>query len=207
MRAVGEQPLNSAGRVIIVAMSEITRVLSKIESGDLQASRELMPLVYEELRRLAAARMASERPDHTLQATALVHEAYVRLVNGDNSQDWNSRGHFFSAAAEAMRRILVESARNKKSLKRGGGRERVDLEEGIEQTIASSPQQLLEVSDALDRLDEDDPDAAALVKLRLFAGLSVEEAGQVLGMARSTAYNNWDFARAWFAERLDDQPS
>jgi len=184
-------------------MSDVTRILSMIESGDQQASEELLPLVYDELRKLAAARMASERPDHTLQATALVHEAYVRLVDTDKAQHWNSRGHFFSAAAEAMRRILVESARKKNSLKRGGDRVHIELENDIEQTIAGGPHQLIELSDSLDRLAEDDQESAELVKLRLFAGLTVAEAGEALGISRSTAYENWDFARAWFAERLD----
>jgi RNA polymerase sigma factor (TIGR02999 family) len=185
-------------------MSDVTLILSKIESGDSKAAEELLPLVYDELRKLAAARMASERPDHTLQPTALVHEAYLRLVDTEQSQHWNSRGHFFGSAAEAMRRILVDSARDKCADKRGGGHNRVDLDADLEQTIASEPDKLLELSDALDRMAEEEPEAAELVKLRLFAGLSVAEAGEILGMARSTAYETWDFARVWFAAWFDE---
>lgn len=179
-------------------MSDVTRILSRIESGDQQASEELLPLVYEELRKLAAARMANERADHTLQATALVHEAYVRLVETEETQHWNSRGHFFGAAAEAMRRILVDSARSKQALKRGGHLERIELEESLDATQSLEAIELLEINDCLDRLAEDDNEAAELVKLRLFAGLSVAESGQMLGMSRTRAYENWDFARAWF---------
>ena len=179
-------------------MSDITNILSKIEAGDPQASAELLPFVYEELRKLARARMASERPDHTLQATALVHEAYLRLVDRDKSQHWDSRGHFFSAAAEAMRRILIESARSKRSEKRGGDHQRIELMDDLAQTLGDSVDELLDFNAALDQLAEEDPQAAEFVKLRLFGGLSITEAGKILGMARSTAYENWEFARAWF---------
>ena len=185
-------------------MSDVTLILSKIEAGDLKASEELLPIVYDALRKLAAARMAGERPDHTLQPTALVHEAYMRLVDAEQAQQWNSRGHFFSAAAEAMRRILIDSARGKQALKRGGENQRVNIDEDIEQTIAAAPDKLIELSDALDRMAEEDRRASELVKLRLFAGLSVIEAGEVLGMARSTAYEYWDFARVWFTTWFDE---
>jgi RNA polymerase sigma factor (TIGR02999 family) len=166
----------------------------------------LLPLVYDELRRLAAARMAGERPDHTLQATALVHEAYLRLVdvNHDHNQNWNSRGHFFSAAAEAMRRILIESATRKRSIKRGGDRTRLPLDDDLAATGLSIGDDLFEFNELLDQLAAHDPDAAELIKLRLFAGLRVEEAGAVLGMSRSDAYENWKYARAWFASQHDE---
>ncbi len=169
-----------------------------MEAGDPRGSAELLPLVYDELRRLARARMAAERVDHTLQATALVHEAYLRLVNGSQAQSWNSRGHFFAAAAEAMRRILVESARRKASAKRGGGHDRVSLGDDLAATCGGDGDELLEFNDLLDLLAADDAQAAELVKLRLFAGLSVEEAGVMLGMSRTVAYDNWKYARAWF---------
>lgn len=181
-------------------MSDVTLILSKIEAGDAKASDELLPLVYDELRKLAAARMASERPDHTLQATALVHEAYVRLVDAEQAQHWDSRGHFFSAAAEAMRRILIESARRKQSLKRGGDCQRLDMEHlDVAATSASDPNLLLDIDAGLSQLAEEEPDAAELLKLRLFAGLSVTEAGEMLGMSRTIAYENWRFVRSWFA--------
>ena len=185
-------------------MSDVTQILSKIESGDQKASAELLPLVYDELRRLAAARMASERPEHTLQATALVHEAYLRLVDVERVRHWNSRGHFFAAAAEAMRRILVESARKKGAAKRGGDRQRVNIEEAVGQTIAHGPQQILELNDSLDRLAEDDAESAELVKLRVFAGLSVVDAGKMLGLSQAAAYKTWDFACAWYSAWLAD---
>jgi RNA polymerase sigma factor (TIGR02999 family) len=180
-------------------MSDVTHILSQVESGDASAAEKLLPLVYEELRRLAAARMASERPEHTLQATALVHEAYVRLVDVERVQHWNSRSQFFSAAAEAMRRILIESARKRNSLKRGGARERIELADDLVATLDRNGQDLVVVDDLLSRLAAEDGEAAELVKLRVFAGLSVEEAGALLEMDRTTAYANWKFARAWFA--------
>ena len=184
-------------------MSDVTYILSQIESGNQKASGELLPIVYDELRKLAAARMANERADHTLQPTALVHEAYMRLVDVSQAQHWDSRGHFFSAAAEAMRRILIESARQKGSLQRGGDRQRVEMEADIEQTMAAGPDHLVEVSEALDRLAEEEPVAAELVKLRLFAGISVAESGEMLGMGKTKAYETWEFAEAWFEAWLD----
>ncbi len=180
-------------------MSDVTRILSQIESGDPSAAEKLLPLVYDELRKRAQSMMALERPDHTLQATALVHDAYVRLVDVAQAQHWNSRGHFYSAAAEAMRRILIESAVRKKSLKCGGDRQRIELDEDFAATIAGSNEDLIDFNELLDRLIVEDSSAAELVKLRLFAGLSIEEAGNMLGMSRSVAYENWKFARAWFA--------
>jgi RNA polymerase sigma factor (TIGR02999 family) len=176
-------------------MSELTRILTAIEQGDRHAAESLLPLVYDELRKLAAVRLAEEKPGQTLQATALVHEAYVRLVDVDNAQHWNSRGHFFAAAAEAMRRILVEQARRKQRDKRGGGRHRLPLDADL---VAdhSDAEELLAINDALDRLAEQDAQAAELVKLRYFSGLSIEEAARVIGIPRSTAYVQWSFARA-----------
>lgn len=182
-------------------MSEVTHILQHIEQGDPAAAERLLPLVYDELKKLAAAKMAGERPDHTLQATALVHEAYLRLVGAEQGQHWHSRGHFFSAAAEAMRRLLIESAHRKKSLKRGGERQRVSADEiDLAATTAINPDLLLDIDSAVIRLAEQDREAAELVKLRLFAGLSVTEAGEMLGMSRTLAYQNWKYVRAWFAE-------
>ena len=178
-------------------MSDVTQILSKIESGDQQASEELLPLVYEELRNLAAARMASERPDHTLQATSLVHEAYVRLVDTEQAQHWDSRGHFFSAAAEAMRRILVDNARRKGRPKHGGGLDRVELSESAIVADNLQGSELLDLNDALETLAAKDPRKAELVKLRFFAGLSGKQAAQVLGIAESTADLDWAYAKTW----------
>jgi RNA polymerase sigma factor (TIGR02999 family) len=167
-------------------MSDVTRILGQIESGDPTAAQELLPLVYEELRKLAAAKMAQEKPDQTLQATALVHEAYIRLVDGDRAKSWDSRGHFFAAAAEAMRRILVDNARQKRSLKRGGLLARVDLDEGL--TIdATPPDELLALDDALAKLAKEDPVKANLVKLCYYAGLISDEAVSVMSNSPSTA--------------------
>jgi RNA polymerase sigma factor (TIGR02999 family) len=176
-------------------MSEVTRILSAIEQGDPHAAEQLLPLVYEELRKLAGQKLAQEKPGQTLQATALVHEAYLRLVDTEKAQQWNSRGHFFAAAAEAMRRILVERARRKKRQKRGGGLRRVDLD-SPDLTYQSSGEDILAIDDALEKLAADNPDAAQLVRLRYFAGLSVEEAAQAAGIPRSTAYEHWAYARA-----------
>ena len=177
-------------------MAEVTQILSAIEAGDPRAAAELLPLVYDELRKLAAARMAEEKPGHTLQPTALVHEAYVRLVGGERPQNWDGRGHFFAAAAEAMRRILVESARRKQAEKHGGDRERLELADHLP-APGPAPDQLLAVDEALTRLAADDPTAAELVKLRYYAGLSVEDAGEALGLSRPTAYRLWAYARSW----------
>jgi RNA polymerase sigma factor (TIGR02999 family) len=177
-------------------MSEVTRILSAVDQGDPHAADRLLPLVYDELRRLAAQKLAQEWPGQTLQAAALVHEAYIRLVDVGEAQHWNSRGHFFAAAAEAMRRILVENARRKRGPKRGGGHQRVDLEDAL--TYAQEPaDELLSVSEALDKLAREDPRKAELVKLRYFAGLSVQEAAEVLGISRATADRYWAYAKAW----------
>src|SRR5207253_408583 len=182
---------------------EVTRILSAIEDGDPSAAGELLPLVYEELRKLAAQRLAQEKPGQTLQATALVHEAYLRLVDDNKAQHWDSRGHFFAAAAEAMRRILVESARQKKRLRHGGGRRRVDLQEAV--SLADSPQDdLLALDEALTRLAAREPAKAELVKLRYFAGLSIDEAADLMHISRSTAKRYWAFARAWLLAEIDD---
>ncbi|MHC4132961.1 MAG: sigma-70 family RNA polymerase sigma factor [Planctomycetota bacterium] len=178
-------------------MSEVTRILSAIEQGDVRAVDELFPLVYQELRQLAAQRMSKEKSGQTLQATALVHEAYLRLVGGDE-QHWSGRGHFFSAAAEAMRRILIENARRKKSLKYGGDRQRVELNESI--LIATQeicPDDLLALNDALDKLSEKEKIAADLIKVRIFGGLTVKQAAEMLGVSLSKAYADLEYARAW----------
>src|SRR5215470_17600422 len=182
-------------------MNEVTQILSAIERGDPRAAGELLPLVYDELRQLAAARLAAESPGQTLQPTALVHEAYLRLV-GD--QHFDGRGHFFAAAAEAMRRVLVENARRKKLPKHGGGRRRIELDAA--HRILESSDDLLLLDDALGRLIAEDATAVEIVKLRLFAGLSVEEAADALGLARATAYRHWTFARAWLRCDLAGEP-
>jgi RNA polymerase sigma factor (TIGR02999 family) len=176
-------------------MDGLTQILSAIERGDPHAAEQILPLVYEELRQLAAQKLAQEKPGQTLQATALVHEAYLRLVDVEHAQHWNSRGHFFAAAAEAMRRILVEQARHKQRHKHGGGRQRVALD-ADQLAYRSADEELLAIHDALDRLAAEDPQSAELVKLRYFAGLSVEQAAEVMGVPRSTAYVHWAYARA-----------
>jgi RNA polymerase sigma factor (TIGR02999 family) len=185
-------------------VTEITHILSAIEQGDPHAAAQLLPLVYNELRRLAAQRMLHEAPGQTLQATALVHEAYIRLVDVDRVQHWESRAHFFAAAAEAMRRILIERARRKKRLKRGGNRERVDLNDADAVSLAA-PDELLIIDEAIAKLAAEDAQAAQLVRLRYFAGLSVEEAAQMCGLSRSTAYEHWAYARAWLHYELYGQ--
>jgi RNA polymerase sigma factor (TIGR02999 family) len=181
-------------------MSEVTRILDQIQQGDPHASDQLLPLVYEELRKLAAAKLAQESPGHTLQPTALVHEAYLRLVDGNGAQGWDSRGHFFAAAAEAMRRILVESARRKKAVKHGGGKQRVPLEEF--HRVTESPDDLLDLDGALTRFAAEEPDKARLVQLRFFAGLSIPDAAASLGISQATAERWWTFARAWLFSEL-----
>jgi RNA polymerase sigma factor (TIGR02999 family) len=195
----------SFDKVSSTAMSEVTRILSAIEEGDPQAAEQLLPLVYEELRKLAAERMAQEKPGQTLDATALVHEAYVRLVDVDKVQQWNSRGHFFAAAAEAMRRILIESARRRKSEKAGGGWQRHEIID-IELAVDTTGEELFAVDEALSRLAADDPRAARLVELRFFLGMTLEEAAAHLGMQQRTAYRDWAYARAWLRRALN-QPS
>jgi RNA polymerase sigma factor (TIGR02999 family) len=178
-------------------MTDVTRILNAIRHGDAQATDELLPIVYEELRLLAAQKLARETPGQTLQATALVHEAYLRLA-GERGQDWQNRGHFFAAAAEAMRRILIDNARRKKSLKRGGGHQRVDLQHvtpTAETRIA--PDDLLALNDALEALVRTDAKVADLVKLRFFAGLTAQQAARVLGISHNTADAYWAYARAW----------
>jgi RNA polymerase sigma factor (TIGR02999 family) len=187
-------------------MCEVTRVLSAIENGDPAAAEQLLPLVYDELRRLAARKLAQEKAGQTLQATALVHEAYVRLMGGAETavgggQRWDSRGHFFAAAAEAMRRLLIDRARKKRSVKRGGGRKRLDID-AVDLATKATPDQLLALDDALAKLARQDPTAARLVGLRYFAGLTVEEAGKALGMSTATAYRHWKYARAWLHGEL-----
>jgi RNA polymerase sigma factor (TIGR02999 family) len=179
-------------------MSDVTRLIDAAAAGDPTAADELLPLVYAELRKLAEVRLATEKPGQTLQATALVHEAYLRLV-GD--QQFSGRGHFFGAAAEAMRRILVEQARRKGRSKRGGGLKRVELVDAAAQ-VETAPDEVLAVDEALDRLAADDPVAAALVKLRYYAGFTVEEAAAALNISRSTAYEHWAYGRAWLGHIL-----
>jgi RNA polymerase sigma factor (TIGR02999 family) len=184
-------------------MSDVTQILNAIDQGDPHAAAQLLPLVYDELRRLAAQKLAEEKPGQTLQATALVHEAYLRLVDVDRTQDWNSRGHFFAAAAEAMRRILVESARRKGRARHGGGRTRVDLDGAA---AAAPGDDVVALSEALDRLAAASPQAAGLVKLRYFAGCTGREAAGLLGVSPRKADQLWAYARAWLLDRLADEP-
>jgi RNA polymerase sigma factor (TIGR02999 family) len=186
-------------------MSDVIRLLDAAVAGDRQAAAGLLPLVYDELRKLAAARMAAESPGHTLDATALVHEAYLRLVGGEPPDGWSSRGHFFAAAAEAMRRILVESARGKAREKRGGDWRRVDFEE-LDVATSVSPEQLVALDDALARLAALDPLAGDLVKLRYFAGLALDQAAAALGISTATAYRHWAYARSWLHNELWNEP-
>jgi RNA polymerase sigma factor (TIGR02999 family) len=184
-------------------MNDVTRILNAIEEGDPHVADLLLPLVYDELRKLAAQKMAQEAPGQTLQATALVHEAYVRLVGNDEGTHWNNRGHFFGAAAEAMRRILVEQARRKNTLRAGGGRERIDLEDVVP-AFKGPGNEILALDEALARLAERDPVRAELVKLRFFAGLTMPEAASALGISLATAERYWTFARAWLFTDLAD---
>jgi RNA polymerase sigma factor (TIGR02999 family) len=182
-------------------MAEVTRILSAIQQGDRHAAAELLPLVYDELRTLAAQKMAREKPGQTLQATALVHEAYVRLVDGEKARQWDSRGHFFAAAAEAMRRILVDGARRRGAEKRGGGLDRIDLPE-LAESASDDPVDLLALDEALTRLEALHPEKAQVVKLRFFAGFTLEETARAIGIARATAQRHWAFARAWLFGQL-----
>jgi RNA polymerase sigma factor (TIGR02999 family) len=184
-------------------MTDVTRLLDAAAAGEPQAAADLPPLVYAELRKLAAARLAAEPAGQSLQPTALVHEAYVRLVGGEQPQNWNGRGHFFAAAAEAMRRILVDHARRKKSAKYGGDRKRLDLD-AIDVAIADWPEDLVVLDEALDRLAAIDPKAARLVHLRFFAGLPIPEVAEVLGMSPRTADRLWAYARAWRHQAVRD---
>jgi RNA polymerase sigma factor (TIGR02999 family) len=183
-------------------MTDVTRILSAIDQGDPSAAEQLLPLVYDELRQLAAQKLGQEKPGQTLEATALVHEAYLRLVGTEQAQRFNSRGHFFAAAAEAMHRILVDNARRKRSLKRGGGQAQVALGD-LAQPDGGDPLDLLALDEALLALQEQHPDKAELVKLRFFAGCSLDETADLLGISRATAQRNWSFARAWLYGRIN----
>ncbi len=183
-------------------MNEVTQLLSNLAQGEEQAAWQLLPLVYEELRKLAAQKLAQEAPGQTLQATALVHEAYLRLVGVDADPLWEGRGHFFAAAAEAMRRILVENARRKRRLKHGGGRQKLELDEA-DFRIDPPDDSILAVNEALDALQQVDPPVASLVKLHFFTGLTLEDAAQALGISERTAYRDWAYARAWLARFLE----
>jgi RNA polymerase sigma factor (TIGR02999 family) len=187
-------------------MSDVTRILGAIEEGDPQAANQLLPLVYDELRRLAAQKLAHESPGHTLEATALVHEAYLRLVDTEKAQHWNSRGHFFAAAAEAMRRILVESARRKKRIKHGGARERAEIELANLPTRMSSDE-LVALDEALEKLKQQDPVKAQLVTLRYFGGMTIEQAAELLCISRVTAHRYWTYARAWLHQQITGEGS
>jgi RNA polymerase sigma factor (TIGR02999 family) len=182
-------------------MSEVTRILAAIEQGDSCDAANLLPLVYDELRQLAARKLAQEKPGQTLQPTALVHEAFLRLVDADEARHWNSRGHFFAAAAEAMRRILVENARRKKRLKHGGNLERVEIELASLPTRMSSDE-LLALDEALEKLQKQDPVKARLVTLRYFGGMTIEQASEVLNISRVTAHRYWTYTRAWLHQQV-----
>jgi len=188
-------------------MSDVTQFLAQIDAGDPRAADRLLPLVYDELRKLAAARLAHEKPGQTMGATSLVHEAYLRLVGPSGSQTWDSRGHFFAAAAEAMRRIMIESARRKSRQKHGGDFERVDMDE-IDVLVPESPvDDLLALNEALERLEVEDTQAAQVVKLRFFAGLSLTDVAEALGISRTTAYEQWAYARAWLRCAVEGEPA
>jgi RNA polymerase sigma factor (TIGR02999 family) len=184
-------------------VSDVTRILHAIDNGDTEAATSLLPLVYDELRKLAAQRMAKEAAGHTLQATALVHEAYLRLVGPDRGSEpgWGSRGHFFAAAAEAMRRILIDHARAKGAVKRGGSRRPLQLE-ASQLTLGSVPAELLYLDESLEKLAKEEPVKAELVKLRFFAGLTLDEAAKVLGISPATADRHWSYARAWLYDDM-----
>ena len=183
-------------------MSEVTRILSAIEQGDAHAAEKLLPLVYDELRRLAAQKLGQEKPGQTLQATGLVHDAYIRLVDVDKVQHWNSRGHFFAAAAEAMRRILIETARRKRRIRHGGGRKRLDLDR-VAFLEEAPAEELLALNEALDRLTTEEPTVVEVVKLRYFAGLTIEETALALNISVRTVNRHWAYARAWLYQQLN----
>jgi len=185
-------------------MNNITQILDAIQQGDSKAADELLPLVYSELRKLAAHRMSNEAPGHTLQPTALVHEAWMRLVGGDGKAQFQNRGHFFGAAAEAMRRILIDNARRKRAQRHGGGQQKLDIQE-VEIAAAATDDELLALNDALDKLARQDKQKAELVKLRYFAGMDFEEAAEVLGISVPTANRWWAFARAWLFKEITAQ--
>jgi RNA polymerase sigma factor (TIGR02999 family) len=186
-------------------MADVTQILSQIEQGDPSAAEQLLPLVYEELRKLAAAKLRHEKPGQTLQATALVHDAYIRLVDVEKAQHWDSRGHFFAAAAEAMRRILIQNVRRKRAEKHGGEMHRWELNDA-DLAVESQNLDILCLSDAIDLLAAEDPTAADLAKLRIFAGLSVDAAGAALRLPHTTAYRQWTYAQAWLRAKLRDIP-
>src|SRR6266403_1611210 len=192
--------------VMLSNMSDVTRILSAIEQGDPRAAEQLLPLVYDELRRLAAQKLAQEKPGQTLQATALVHEAYLRLVDTEKVQQWNSRGHFFAAAAEAMRRILVERARHKHSLKAGGDRPREEMPD-VEVPDTGPNVDLLALNDALEKLERQDRRRANVVKLRFFSGLTIEETALALDISASTADSDWAYARCWLRLEMEGNKS
>ena len=183
-------------------MSDVTRILNAIEHGDAKAAGELLPLVYDELRRLAASKMSRESPGQTLQATALVHEAYIRLV-GSDQRDWRGRTHFFAAAAEAMRRILIENARRKQRLKHGGARQRVDIDD-VCMAFEEPSEDIIALDEALAKLAAEDPVKADLIKLRSFAGLTIEQSAEILGISRATADRYWSYARAWLFHEISE---
>ena len=187
-------------------MTEVTQILSRLDQGEPDAAEQLMPLVYDELRKLAAQRLAHERPGQTLNATALVHEAYVRLVDGTHVQKWNSRGHFFAAAAEAMRRILIDQARRKASVKAGGNLQRIDISQ-IEPALSGPSLDMLALNEALDELEKTDPRAATVVKLRFFAGLTTREVADALSVSLATAENDWAYAKSFLRIQLADAES
>jgi RNA polymerase sigma factor (TIGR02999 family) len=188
-------------------MNEVTRILDAIGQGDARAAEQLLPLVYDELRKLAAQKLAQEKPGQTLEATGLVHEAYLRLVDVDRAQSWNNRGHFFAAAAEAMRRILVESARYKRRLRHGGGRKRLDLDR-LELSAEETPSDILALDEALDKLAAEEKTAADVVTLRYFGGLTIQQAAAVLDISVRTANRHWAYAKAWLYQQLSrpDKP-
>ena len=186
-------------------MNDVTQILDRVQQGDPLAASELLPLVYQELRRIAAHKMQAESPGHTLQPTALVHEAWLRLVDKDGQAQFQNRAHFFGTAAEAMRRILIDRARRKQAQKHGGGQQRLDLDE-LEIAAPTEDDQLLAVNEALDKLEAQDKEAANLVKLRYFVGMTIEEAAQSLGIGEATAYRYWAYARAWLFKEIKSQP-
>jgi RNA polymerase sigma factor (TIGR02999 family) len=190
---------------MLAAMSDVTRILSQIDSGDPAAAEQLLPLVYDELRKLAAARLAHEKPGQTLQATALVHEAYLRLVDVQQAQHWSSRGHFFAAAAEAMRRILVEQARRKGRVRHGGDHQRLALQEAAA-SQGPDADTILAVDEAVARLTAEDPQTSEVVKLHFFAGLTLEETADALGISRASVYRHWAYARATLRLLLREGP-
>jgi RNA polymerase sigma factor (TIGR02999 family) len=196
-----EREISESRGGIISVMTDVTQILSQIESGDPNAAEQLLPLVYEELRKLAAAKLAQEKPGQTLQATSLVHEAYIRLVDGEKAQHWNSRGHFFGAAAEAMRRILIMSARRRCAEKRGGGRGQIELDPSL-LPDSERDDRLVALDEALTRLEQQHPEKAQLVKLRFYSGLTIADAAAAMGISDTTADRHWAYARAWIQREV-----